>query len=175
MFASSRTSGRSTALASAIAAVVLLGLFARPAIETTPPPPAVPMQLSASGKVIDRLPGHATTAPSFAVPGEHAMPGTAFAYAFAATVSSAAAGSGAAHEPAPVQEARAALPAKTTRAPARPPKAVSVAAALPPARPASLRLAQPATEVAAAPERRASVASRMIAFVGSLASLARPL
>jgi hypothetical protein len=100
-----------------------------------------------------------------------ALSGAGFASAFAAPAEIAAL------RPEPVPEARptTAAPPRTARAPARPQKPTAVAAILPPPRPASLKEPLATIDIAAAPQRRSSVASRMIAFVGSLASLARPL
>jgi hypothetical protein len=175
---------RAAAWASAAAGLVLIGLAAAPVAEApaTPQPRLIAPQRSPSGKVLDRLPGAAPTASRLAVGAVHSDWAMALTPEPSFTAVSAAANDLdivdkiIVDKPVRVAVAKAASPApKPPRPLARPQATAPAIAALPPARPASLHLPRATIEITAPQERRPSVASRMIAFVGSLALLARPL
>ncbi len=191
MFALVRHHRRLTVLTlSALAGTALLGLVAasdgnRPAL---PEPLPLAAQLSPSGKIVDRLPGSVTPAPHLAERlastgwSDTARPATPAVLASAAVgevvvaeaaVDTAMAATTDAPMALPVQR----KPARATIRPYKAPAAVmpAVVAALPPPRPASLRGVPDVVEVASVKERRVSIAGRMVAFVGSLASFARLL
>ncbi|CAH1659169.1 conserved hypothetical protein [Hyphomicrobiales bacterium] len=184
MFSIARHRRRSSTLISSATGIGLFILLGVPAVEApTAPRPDVPaVQHGPSGKVVDRLPGNAPTAAHFA---ERLASASWMQTApFGADIALASASwsdegtVGASTEPGPVRVAvskPATPPSKLARGSARPHGAAPVVAALPPSRPASLHLPPAATTVAAATQERPSVTARMIAFVGSLASLARPL
>lgn len=170
MFAIAQNHRWLTTLASPLIGAMLLGAPKAEAPTATEPHP-VAAQRSATGKIVDRLPGNASAPPKFeaviARPDREAatFPGGAMAFAPAA---------------AKVTAIAAAAPVSTPIAiasvtPVRPHKASPVVATLPPRRPISLGTPQAVAQVAAAQQKRPSVTSRMFAFVGSLAGLANPL
>jgi hypothetical protein len=171
---------RSSAL-SASAMLGLIGTLGAFGIEApaTPQPAAAPAERSISGKIVDRLPGSLPATSRFAetpAPSDWSMMAVSdsmIAVAYAAGRENGQADS----RPVPDAAARSAtLALKSGHARAARPHGGSPAVALlPPARPAALRMPQPAAQAVAPPERPASIAARMIAYVGSLASLARPL
>ena len=184
MFSAIHHRHRAVAWASAAAGLVLVGVAAAPVAEApaTAQPRAAILQHSPSGKVLDRLPGSAPTASRLAIDAVHSDWAMAPTFEPSFTTVSVAANSLDAidkvvvDKPVRVAAAKAAPPTpKPTRALAKQHAAAPALAALPPARPASLHVPQATVEIAASQERRPSVASRMIAFVGSLAQLARPL
>jgi hypothetical protein len=169
-----------TVLASALAGAALLGAFGAAGsdapIALQPEPAAI--QLSVSGKVVDRLPGSAPVAIRFAeAPAFSDWPMAAApddTIVLASASGSDIGGTGQA-VPLPVRTASAEPASSRLVRSGAQRKTALVVAALPPRRPAALDLAQPPAAVAGRPEKRLSVTARMIAFVGSLASLARPL
>jgi len=175
---------RAATWASAAAGLALLGVAAASiaGAPATPEPSLVALQRSPSGKIIDRMPGPTPAGPRLAVSFLHSdwamsaalEPG--FAVASAATGDLDDRSDAAVETPIRVAAAKAPVPpSKPARQPAKPHTTPATVAALPPPRPISLRTPQPAIEIAASKERRRSYASRMIAFVGSLAALASPL
>lgn len=175
---------RTAAWASAAAGLALLGSALAPITEApaTSQPRLVALQHSPSGKIVDRLPGTAPAASRLAVSfvqSDWAMsaafePG--FAVASAATGNPDARDDVVADKPVRVAAAKAPAPAsKPARQSARLHMIPPAIAALPPSRPVSLRAPQSPIEIAAPKEGRRSYASRMIAFVGSLAAMASPL
>jgi len=175
---------------SLLAGIALLGLVGAsgsgaPAL---PQPLLTAAQLSASGKIVDRLPGGTPSAPNLAerlaladwtgAPGPDLPAVPASASAGEAVVAEAAVDR--AMTAAPDAAAAAPLARRSARATVRSHKAPAavppvIVAALPPPRPTSLRAAPDAADVASTKERRVSIAGRMVAFVGSLASFARLL
>ncbi len=174
----------STLLASILAGVALsivLGTLGT-GTPATPQPAPVAAERSASGKIIDRQPGSALVAPRFAEALTQVQwsisTGAGHDMALASASWSDSAGTGQVGlKPTPVAAAkpRASEPKPAHVAAAGPRREASIVAVSPPPRPAVLRTPKPATEIAAVPDKRPSVAARMIAFVGSLASLAQPL
>lgn len=170
--------------ASAASGLALLGFAVAPIAEApaSSQPRLVALQRSPSGKIVDRLPGTAPAASRLTVSflqSDWAMstalePG--FAVASAAAGDPETRGDAVADKPIRVAAAKAPAPAsKPARQPAKLHTIPQAIAALPPSRPISLRAPQPPIEIAAPNERRRSYASRMIAFVGSLAAMASPL
>ncbi len=183
MLSTSLLHRRAASWAVAATGLALLALAVAPAGEA--PPPAQPgraaLELSPSGKVLDRAPGAATAPSRFAVtppPSDWsrlAMPASGIAPATSAVERSGAIGDPRAGRPVPIAAATAPAPAPhPARLVARAPKASVAIAALPPPRPASFPASR-GMAAAASPETHPSVASRMLAFVGSLASRVRPL
>lgn len=170
---------------SAVALTSLIGFAASfgPEAPASPQPSPATLQLSPSGKIIDRLPNSAPATVHFADPLAGPERAELAALDMHAGLDSSIAGEFIiAKAPAiddhpliakaKAQEARAQKPPRAAARPRRPPVAF---AALPPMRPASLHEPQNVSEGATVKERHVSVAGRMIAFVGSLASLARVL
>lgn len=182
MFALARHHHRLIVLSSsAVAGIAFLGFVAASDgnAPAAPQPLPVAAQLSPSGKIVDRLPGGAPPAPNLA---ERlawadwtgaAMPDlpAVIASTNAAEVVMAAATDAPPAAPLVHRPARATARSHKASAAVTP----AVVAALPPPRPTSLRLVPDVVEVASAEERRVSIAGRMVAFVGSLASFARLL
>lgn len=168
----------STLSASILAGVALSCALGRLGadVPATPQPAPIPVERGASGKIVDRMPGGAPpAAPRFAeVPAQAQWSMTAGAghdtALASASWSDGAGGWQAGGKTAPVA---AAGPGTSEPRPvhvaARPRRDRSVVAVLPPPRPATRPAPHPAAVVAAAPEKRPTVAARMIAFVGSLA------
>jgi len=184
MFSIARHRRRSSTLISSATGIGLFILLGVPAVEapTVPRPSAPAAQHGPSGKIVDRLPGNAPTAAHFTE--RLASASWTQTTAFGADIALASASwsdegaAGASAEPVLVRVAvskPATPPSKPARGSSRPHGAAPVVAALPPSRPASLHLSPAVTAIAAATPERPSVTARMIAFVGSLASLARPL
>jgi len=185
MFAFARHSRRSAALASSAAAFVLLaGLAGSPGggVPAAPPVHTAAAQLSPSGKIVDRFPDSAPASIRFpdrlassarvaGAPQDRRAGLASFGIGGFAAVG-AAAETPVAHIDAMPAEAAVPKPSRVGPRPQRPPLTVAV---LPPRRPASLRGLEDVGAVASAAERHVSATARMIAFVGSLASLVRPL
>lgn len=186
MFALARHHLRLTALtSSAIAAAALSGFIDLPSrgeAPASPKPLAVAARLSPSGKIADRLPDGGPTAPRFTAqvfpwPTRIAAP-AANALEIPAIVDGLALAEAASvQKPALASDAKPHLPpgSKPARVAAHEVKTPVAIAALPPPRPTSLRAPHNTAEVASVERKHTSVAARMIVFVGSLASLARPL
>lgn len=186
MFAITRNHRSSTLSASVLARVALSLALGRLGTDTPatpqPVPPPVAAERSVSGKIVDRLPGSTPATPRFAEALAQAQwsmaTGADHDMALASASWNDGAGTGqAGFTSTPVAAAGPGMlePKPVHVAAARPRREHSAVAALPPPRPATLPAPQPATVVATAPEKRPSVTARMIAFVGSLASLAHPL
>jgi hypothetical protein len=186
MFAITRNHRSSTLSASILARVALslaLGRLGSDAPATPQPIPApVAAERSVSGKIVDRLPGSAPVTPRFAEALAQAQwsmaTGADHDMALASISWSDSTGIGQAGFKPPLTAAARSgtqAPKPVHVAAARLRREPSVVAISPPPRPAVLRAPQPAVEVAAVPDKRPSVTARMIAFVGSLASLAHPL
>lgn len=180
LFAITRHHCLSILTASAVAGIALLGALEAPDAGTAavPQPDHVIAQRSTSGKIVDRLPGSAQITPRLAKIVTQAEWSVASAsdgeIAFASVIGSDIGGTGqATAEPVLIAVASPA-PEKPVHPATRSRKAAAVIAALPPQRPAALDMPQPVVAVAAS-EKRLSAAARMIAFVGSLTALARPL
>ncbi|MDU0340182.1 hypothetical protein [Bosea rubneri] len=169
MFAIAQNRRRLTALAAPFIAAALLGA---PNVQapTAPNPHPIAAQHSATGKIIDRLPGNASAPPKFethlarAEWALAAMPHTNIAFA-AEPMRSTSAAAATVSKPVAIMAA----------SPARPHKASPVIATLPPRRPVSFNAPQGPVQIAAPQQKRPSVTSRMFAFVGSLAGLANLL
>lgn len=186
MFAITRNHRSSTLSASILARGALSLALGRLGTDTPATPQPVPTPVAAersvSGKIVDRLPGSAPVTPRFAEALAQAQwsmaTGADLDMALASASWSDGAGTGqAGYKPMLTAAARSGTPAPKPvhGATARPRREPFVVAISPPARPAALRTPQPAVQVAAVSDKRPSVAARMIAFVGSLASLAHPL
>jgi len=180
MFAIACNHRSSTLSASVLARVALslaLGRLGTDAPATPQPVPApVAAERSVSGKIVDRLPGSAPTTPRFAEALAQAQwskaTGADHDMALASVSWSDGAGTGqVGYKPMLTAAARSGkqAPKPIHAAAARPRREPFVVAISPPSRPAALRTPQPAVQVAAVPDKRPSVAARMIAFVGSLA------
>ena len=170
MFAIAQNRRRLTALASPFIAAALLGA---PNVQapTAPDPHPIAAQHSATGKIIDRLPGNASAPPKFethlarAEWALAAMPLTNIAFAVEPMRGTSVAAATTVSKPVAIM----------TASPARPHKASPVVATLPPRRPVSFNAPQGPVQIAAPQQKRPSVTSRMFAFVGSLAGLANLL
>ena len=175
---------------SAVAGIAFLGFVGASDgnAPAAPQPLPVAALLSPSGKIIDRLPGGAPPPPNLAErfaradwtgAGTPDLPAVLVSASAAEVVVAEVAVDGAVaaatDAPTPVPLVR-----RSARAAVRPHKAPAaivpaVVAALPPPRPTSLRVVPDVVEVASTGEKRVSIAGRMVAFVGSLASFARLL
>lgn len=171
-----RSSTLSASILARVALSLALGRLGTDAPATPQPVPApVAAERSVSGKIVDRLPGAPAT-PRFAEALAQAQwsmaTGADHDMALASASWSDGAGTGqVGYKPTLAAAARSGTqaPKPVHAAAARPRREPLVVAISPPPRPAALRMPQPAVQVAAVPDKRPSVAARMIAFVGSLA------
>lgn len=158
------------ALASPFVAAALLGTPNAEA-PTVPEPHAIAAQRSQTGKIIDRLPGSSSTTPHFETTTARsdwalaAVPSGIVAFASETEKDTSATAAVTVDKPVLV-----AAVAST-----RPHRARIAVATLPPRRPAALAAPQSTIQIASVQQKRPSVTSRMIAFVGSLAGLANLL
>jgi hypothetical protein len=188
MFAITRNH-RSSTLSASVSAVVLAGVASSLVlgklgtdVPATPQLVPVAMERSASGKIVDRLPGSAPATPRFAEAHTQVQWSMATGAGHDMVLASASRSDSPATGQAELKlsSVAATRPRASARKPARVAAAglrrePSVVAISPPPRPAALRVSQPVIEIAAVQDKRPSAAARMIAFVGSLASLAHPL